>query len=148
MPMLHAHAAMQPLQPWRFPSLRSLHSHCSNGDVSAIPHTHAYTHANALCSHAVMQPCSHAAMQSLMSWRFPSLHSLDTHCSNGDVSVMRPCSHAATLAMEISQSSQPMQPLQQWRYLTHTHAHACQNRYRYEINIGVLNKTTNYRANI
>ena len=34
---------------------------------------------------------------------------------------MQPCSHVATLAMEISQPSQPMPPLQQWRYLSHTH---------------------------
>ena len=32
---------------------------------------------------------------------------------------MQPCSHAA---IEISQPSQPMHPLQQWRYLSHAHA--------------------------
>ena len=80
-----------------------------------------------------MRPCSHvamtviAAMQSLMPWRFLSLRSLYTHCSNGAVSatlkhalcshaviaVMQPCRHAA---------SQPTQPLQQWRCLSHAHA--------------------------
>ena len=34
---------------------------------------------------------------------------------------MQPCSHIVTLAIEISQSSQPTQPLQQWRCLSHAH---------------------------
>ena len=115
-----SHSAMQscsqPLQPWRVPSLHSLWSHCSVGDVSAILLSMSMPIAAIQsCSHAVMQPCS----QPLQPWKVPSFTVFEVTaaikisqlCSYSYPCLLQPFSYAAMQPC----NHLVMQPLQPWR---------------------------------
>ena len=127
MPMPMLYAVMQSLQPC---------SHDSHRDFSApaaYPATAAMEMSQPRLCSMRMQPCSHSSHRDLsafaaytataameISQLCPSPYPCPCLCS------MQPCSHcshAAMTAIEISQPPQLTQPLQQWRYLSHTHAH-------------------------
>ena len=97
----------QPLQQWRCLS---------------------HAHASCACSHAAiaaMQSCSHGDFSAFAA--YTPTAAMEISQPRSCFMRMQPCSqcsHAVTHAREISQPSQPMPPLQQWRCLSHIHTHA------------------------
>ena len=109
-----SHVVMQPYNHSRYGDFSALTACVVTVamEISQRFHAYTYTYANALCSRS-----SHRDFSAFLVCTSTAV----TKMSQSRLCFMQPCSHAITLAMEISQSSQSMQSLHQWRYLSHTH---------------------------